>query len=95
MLYVGLVFGFLVFRTGISWYRSGSVTLYTFPVLTISVRYYGVYYRYQLIFLQQQTILQTENLVSVNIAWYWYRRPVDTQFVRRILSTVPVKASLP
>ncbi len=31
--------------------NAGSVTLYTFPVLTISVRYYGVYYRYQLIFL--------------------------------------------
>ena len=35
--------------------NAGSVTLYTFPVLTISVRYYGVYYRYQLIFLHGST----------------------------------------
>jgi hypothetical protein len=43
-------FGPVSLGTGPVTPNAGSVTLYTFPVLTISVRYYGVYYRYQLYF---------------------------------------------
>ena len=45
-----LCFGPVSLGTGPVTPNAGSVTLYTFPVLTISVRYYGVYYRYQLYF---------------------------------------------